>query len=251
LLERLKERGSIPVTHDPIHISFEKWQPAERMMSRLPRVVVPGYPHHIVQRGNRRQQVFFRDQDRRLYLRLLGKYGTAAGIAFWAYCLMDNHVHLIAVPKHVDSFSKGLGKAHWKYTMTINLREDWRGFLWQGRFFSCPLDQPQLLMATKYALFNPVRAGLVEKPEDYRWSSARAHLGEAGDTLISGGDLNAEIVNWRGFLSVSPSESDLKPIRDHTNTGRPLGTETFIHQLEMITGRVLRPQKRGPKPWTF
>jgi len=220
-------------------------------MSRLPRVVVPGYPHHIVQRGNRRQKVFFNDQDRQLYLRLLGKFGAAAGIVFWAYCLMDNHVHLIAVPIYVDSFWRGLGKVHWKYTMSINLREDWKGYLWQGRFFSCPLDRAHLITATKYTLFNPVRAGIVEKPDDYAWSSARAHLGEAGDPLISDGDLSAEIVNWRSFLSTPPSESDLKAIRDHTKTGRPLGGESFVRTLEKITGRELTPQKRGRKPWTF
>jgi putative transposase len=218
-------------------------------MSRLPRVVVPGYPHHIVQRGNRRQTVFFQDQDRRFYLHLLRKYGSDAGITFWAYCLMGNHVHLIAVPRNVDSFSKGLGKAHWKYTMSVNLREDWRGFLWQGRFFSCPLDEHHLITATKYILFNPVRAAIVKRPDEYHWSSARAHLKEADDPLISDGDLSAEIVNWRSFLSVPPLESDMESIREHTKTGRPLGGEAFVRKLEAITGRTLWPQRRGPKPW--
>ena len=90
-------------------------------MSRLPRVVVPGYPHHIVQRGNRRQIVFFQEQDRMFYLRLLRKYGSEAGIDFWSYCLMDNHVHIIAVPKRIDSFSRGLGRAHWKYLSLIHI----------------------------------------------------------------------------------------------------------------------------------
>lgn len=218
-------------------------------MSRLPRVVVPGYPHHIVQRGNRRQRVFFQDQDRRYYLFLLRKYGAAAGIVFWAYCLMENHVHLIAVPLRPESFSRGLGMAHWKYTMSVNLREDWRGFLWQGRFYSCPLDERHLLTATKYVLFNPVRAGLVDRPEDYRWSSARAHLKEADDPLVSDGDLSAAIVNWRSFLSLPPAQSDLEAIRAHTKTGRPLGGDAFLRRLEKITGRELAPRKRGPKPW--
>jgi putative transposase len=163
---------------------------------------------------------------------------------------MDNHVHLIAVPSHVDSFSKGLGKAHWKYTMSVNLREDWKGYLWQGRFFSCPLDGVHLIMATKYVLFNPVRAAIVEKAEDYRWSSARAHLREIDDPLISDSDLSAEIVNWRSFLSAPLSESDLRTMREHTKTGRPLGGKVFIRKLEQITGRTLQPQKRGPKRWT-
>lgn len=218
-------------------------------MSRLPRVVVPGYPHHIVQRGNRRQIVFFQEQDRMFYLRLLRKYGSEAGIDFWSYCLMDNHVHIIAVPKRIDSFSRGLGRAHWKYTLSVNLREDWKGYLWQGRFYSCPLDLPHLLMATKYILFNPVRASVVDKPEDYRWSSARAHLRETYDPLITDADLSAEIVNWRAFLSEPPRKSDLETIRAHTKTGRPLGGEEFIRTLEKITGRTLMPQKRGPKPW--
>src|SRR4030042_452313 len=104
-------------------------------MPRIARVVIPGCPHHIVQRGNRRQRVFFNDDDRIYYLQLLRKYGDLEGIKFWAYCLMENHVHLIAVPSHHQSLFKGLGMAHWKYTLKVNLREDWRGYLWQGRFF--------------------------------------------------------------------------------------------------------------------
>lgn len=220
-------------------------------MSRLPRVVVPGYPHHIVQRGNRRQRVFFQDQDRRYYLVLLRKYGCAAGIVFWAYCLMENHVHLIAVPLRVDSFSRGLGQAHWRYTMSINLREDWRGFLWQGRFFSCPLDERHLITAAKYVLFNPVRAGIVEKPQEYVWSSARAHLKETEDALIDDKNLSAEIGNWRRCLATPPTRQALDSIRVHTKTGRPMGDEAFVRKLETITGRALLPKKRGRKPSSF
>ena len=218
-----------------------------KSVSRIARVVIPDFPHHIVQRGNRRQKVFFSDQDRRFYMRLLRKHGDEAGITYWAYCLMENHVHLVAVPESPESFTKGLGTAHWKYTLSINIREDWRGYLWQGRFFSCPLDGKYLMAAMRYVECNPVRAGLVAKAEDYPWSSARAHVCRQEDPLITRCFVQDEIRDWAGFLSTASPECETINLRNNTMSGRPAGDQEFIERLEKLTGRFLRKMKSGPK----
>ena len=217
-------------------------------MTRIARVVVPGIPHHIVQRGNRRQQVFFSDDDRRFYLRLLKKHAAEAGITYWAYCLMENHVHLIGVPQKQDSFAKGIGTAHRTYTLLINIREDWRGYLWQGRFFSCPLDGPYLLAAIRYVECNPVRAGLVRRAEDYSWSSAAFHVFQRQDPLVERSVVQDEIQDWARYLTVPVSENEMGTLRQNTRTGRPAGDQGFVAKLERATERTLFERKRGPKP---
>ena len=145
-------------------------------MPRLPRLIVPEIPHHITHRGNRRQLVFFSDSDKSLYLRFLMENSKNTGLRYLAYCLMDNHIHLIMIPKDKDEITATLRETHRKYTTIINMREKWKGHLWQGRFGSCPLDERHLYMAVRYIERNPVRAGIVNKAEDFPWSSARGHL---------------------------------------------------------------------------
>jgi len=217
-------------------------------LPRVARIVIPGIPHHIVQRGNRKQPVFFRDEDHNYFLRLLKKYGDREGLSFWAYCLMPNHVHLIAVPRIPDSLREAIGNATWKYAVAINLREDWRGCLWQGRFFSCPMDHPHLMAAVRYIERNPVRAGIVQHAGEYRWSSARTHLHLAKDDLIARSELDDEITDWNSYLSQDESEESLKLLRSHLATGRPQGDAKFIESLERISGRMLRKRRPGPKP---
>ncbi len=217
-------------------------------MPRFARIVIPGIPHHIVQRGNRKQTVFFYDDDRIYFLRLLKKYGNEAGLSFWAYCLMPNHVHLIALPKTPDSLREAIGNATWKYAVAINLREDWRGCLWQGRFYSCPMDHPHLMAAARYIERNPVRAEIVKRAEEYRWSSAKAHLHITKDDLIAKSELDDEITDWKSYLSQDEPEETLKLLRSHLATGRPQGDEKFIEKLEKISGRVLKKKRPGPKP---
>ena len=125
-------------------------------MARMARVVVPGVPHHVVQRGNRRQQTFFSDEDYRYYLGLLSKACDEGEISVWAYCLMPNHVHLIAVPRSATSLASALGDVHRRYTRMVNFRESWRGYLWQGRFSSFPMDDRHVLAAARYILLNPL-----------------------------------------------------------------------------------------------
>jgi putative transposase len=217
-------------------------------VSRIARVVIPGLPHHVVQRGNRRQQVFFCDQDRLFYIRLLKKYGDQESLSYWAYCLMPNHVHLIVVPKTTDGLSEVMAVANRKYALATNLREDWKGCLWQGRFYSCPLDHFHLIAAVRYIERNPVRAGIVRHPADYPWSSATSHIHSTPDMLILKSELTEEISDWDSFLNQEEPEENIKRLRSHLNTGRPLGNDDFIDKVETVTGRKLRRLQPGRKP---
>jgi len=216
-------------------------------MPRLARVVVPGMPHHVTQRGNRRQETFFCDDDYQAYLDLMAEWCGEHKVEVWAYCLMPNHVHLIVVPKSADGLRRAIGEAHRRYTRRVNFREGWRGHLWQGRFASFVLGEPHLLAAARYVELNPVRAGLVTAPSKYRFSSARAHFKGKDDCLVKVAPLLALASNWRRLLTSAASEEQLKAFRRHETTGRPLGDEAFQKRLEKKLGRVLRCQKPGPK----
>ena len=217
-------------------------------MARLARLVIPGMPHHVTQRGNRRQQTFFNDADYAAYLKLMADWCREEAVAIWSYCLMPNHIHLIAVPSSEQGLRWAVGEAHRRYTRRINFREKWRGYLWQGRFASFVMDEPYLLAAVRYVELNPVRAGLVSAAGDWPWSSARAHLSGRDDQLVKVAPLLAMIADWNAFLDSALPEEELRDIRGHNRTGRPLGDETFLEHLEQIVGRVVKPQKRGPKP---
>jgi len=216
-------------------------------MARIGRVVATGLPHHIIQRGNRRQQAFFTDEDYEEYISLMSEWCRQCNIEIWAYCLMPNHVHLIAVPSSEESLRKAIGEAHRRYTRYINFLKGWRGYLWQGRFSSYPMDESYLLAAARYIEFNPVRSGLAEKPGDYRWSSAAAHLAGADDRLVKVSPLLEIVGNWGDFLSEDIAEEEVNELRRHERSGRPLGSESFIERVEKRLGRILRPQKPGPK----
>ena len=204
-------------------------------------------PHHITQRGNRRQPTFFCDEDYAAYLELMAEWCQKCRVQIWAYCLMPNHVHLIAVPGSADGLRRGIGEAHRRYTRRVNFREGWRGYLWQGRFASFVMDEPYLLAAARYVELNPVRAGLAAAPRDYAWSSARAHLKRRDDCLVKVSPLLEIAGNWRRLLSGAVSEAELEQFREHERTGRVLGDEGFQKRLEKKLGRVLRRQKPGPK----
>ena len=216
-------------------------------MARLPRVVVPGYPHHVIQRGNRRQATFFCDKDYRAYIKLIAAAKGDAGVSILAYCLMPNHVHIVAVPETTESLADLFKEAHRRYTRRINLREDWRGHLWQERFHSYVMDETHLVAAVRYIELNPVRAGLCKQPDDWHWSSVHAHLAARDDTLTNTGPMLERISNWRSYLSCANSDETLQKLRQHAHTGRPLGSDEFIANLEAISGRLLRPKKPGRK----
>ena len=216
-------------------------------MARLARVVLPGYPHHVTQRGNRRQDVFFQDGDYEYYLELLKTWCHSEGIDIWAYCLMTNHVHLIVTPKKRSNFAKAVGETHRRYTRRINDREGWTGYLWQGRFASYPMDKRHLLKAAAYVELNPVKAGMVKKAQDYRWSSARAHLsGIDKQGIIQPEKLLSLTGDWQDYLKQAQADTT-NEFQQHERTGRPLGTERFIERAERLLGRELKKKKPGPK----
>jgi len=214
-------------------------------MGRIARVVIPGSPHHVIQRGNRSQVVFFREDDKRQYLNLLNYHCKMEEIEIWCYCVMDNHVHLVAVPLKKESLSKAIGETNKKYSWLINIRNNWKGHLWQCRFSSYPMDEKYVYQVVKYVERNPVRAGIVKKAEDYEYSSARAHVFHMEDKILTEFYLCSEIEDWQAYLQVVDKKEDLAEFRKHERTGRPLGGEAFVTKLEQITGRSLRIKKAG------
>jgi putative transposase len=216
------------------------------IMARIARVVVPGYPHHVTQRGSRRQPTFFHEEDYQRYLQLMAEWCKRHGVAVWAYCLMPNHVHLITVPSTPDGLARAVGQAHRQYALIINQREEWSGHLWQERFSSFVMDEAYLLAAVRYVELNPVRAGLVSRPEDYPWSSARAHLMNKGDALVDVQPMLERVPAWREFLAVE-DENVEERMQTHAKTGRPAACEEFVLGLEKMLGRPMRPMKVGRK----
>ena len=231
-------------------IDFSKRWVYNLCMPRIARVVVPGIPHHVTQRGNRRLPTFFSDQDYKRYLAIMAELCAKWDVEIWAYCLMPNHVHLIAVPETKDGLAGAIGEAHRRYTWQINSREGWSGFLWQGRFASFPMDETHLYLATRYVELNPVRAGLVNQAWQYHWSSAPAHVTGRDDRLVCVEPLLNRFGDWKKYLELDIATEDSDKIKSHIRSGAPLGNEGFISELEEKFDLDLRPQKRGPKgPW--
>jgi len=243
LLGNWRNKGEIEISEIRGHNTQLCYPPA---MARLARVVLPGYPHHITQRGNRRQDVFFNDSDYEYYLELLRQWCAYEGIEIWAYCLMTNHVHLIVKPKKKSNLSKAIGEVHRRYTRMINLRESWKGYLWQGRFASYPMDKNWLLKAAAYVELNPVKAGMVKNAWDYRWSSVHAHLAEKDSRgIIRPERLLSLAGDWKTYLK--GAQVTAIQFEQHERTGRPLGKERFIEKAERLLQRDLKKKKPGPK----
>lgn len=213
----------------------------------MARVVAPGIPHHITQRGNRRMETFFSDSDYREYLYLMAEWCNRCKVDIWAYCLMPNHVHLIAVPETEYGLRRGIGEAHRRYTRYINFQKSWKGHLWQGRFASFPMDEYYTLATARYIELNPVKAGMVKRAEQYRWSSAKAHLFKEDDILVKASPLLDINPDWVELLLSTSSDEEHETLKSHERTGRPLGPETFVERLEKLTSRTLKRQKPGPK----
>ncbi len=215
-------------------------------MPRKPRIVAPHYPHHITQRGNYRQNVFQEDGDRAQYLAWVEEYSVKYNLKIWAYCLMSNHVHFIAVPLDSSALSRTFNQAHMRYAQYFNRKNGWTGHLWQGRFFSCCLNEPHLWAAVKYVENNPVRAGLVEKAEDYPWSSAPFHIKGTGNSLLADDlPLLGEIPDWRSFLARPLEKNSLDTIRANTRSGRPAGDDSFVGKLESLLGITIHTKPPG------
>ncbi len=215
-------------------------------MPRMARVVVPGVPHHITQRGNRRENIFFVKSDYRRYLRLLGEYVEDRGFDVLAYCLMPNHVHLVAVPHDEGSLAAVLKPVHLRYAQHVNRSQSYSGRVWQGRFYSCPLDGGHTAAAIRYVECNPVRAGLASRATSYEWSSAAAHAGMRRDRLLATGiESWVPVEDWSEWLKEAEPDELPEQLRLHTRTGRPLGDKGFVQELEKLSGRRLHALPRG------
>jgi len=219
-------------------------------MTRIARVAIPDVVYHITQRGNNRQDVFFVDDDRRVYLELLAKESERHALTVLGYCLMTNHVHLVAVPHREQSLAKAIGRTHWRYTRYVNRLHRRSGHLWQNRFYSCGLDEVHTVAAMRYVEQNPVRAKMVRKPWRYRWSSASAHVGDKDGVAVLDveawrKDWDWSPRRWRRMLEEGLGEQTVAHLRRQTHRGRPLGSDSFVSKLERRLGRRLRPLPIG------
>jgi putative transposase len=216
-------------------------------MPRIARIIAAGYPHHITQRGNNRATVFFDDEDRQTYLNLLLKYTRTYDVAIWAYCLMSNHVHLLAVPDTDTGLARGIGLTNMLYTQYLNRKLTQSGRIWQNRFFSCIVESNQYLWAVaRYIERNPVKVGMAAAAPDYRWSSAAAHVTGSSDPLLADESWLAadERNGYAEFLGMEDEEMN-DDIRRATRTGRPFGSEQFIDRMEFSLNQRLRPGSPG------
>ncbi len=210
-------------------------------MLRIARVVAKGYPHHVTQRGNYRQPVFEEENDYIQYLEWLKDYGKKYSLEIWAYCLMSKHVHFVCVPEQEDSLARTFNTLHMRYSQYFNQKKKLKGHLWQGRFYSCILDEKHLYAAVRYVETNHVRAGIVRKPQRYKWSSARSHVNRMGDPVLSQGCyLEKEIEDWWEYLRGKADEQIIRNIMKSSMTGRPRGDDRFMKKLERLFGRRLR-----------
>ena len=214
-------------------------------MPRMSRLIVPGFPHHVTQRGVRSMDIFPDDDARLAYLQFLSEEAGRSGVQFLSWCLMTNHVHFIAIPNDSSSLARAFGEAHRRYTRMRNFQEGVRGYLFQGRFGSCVLDEKHLVAAARYVERNPVKAGMVSHPGDYQWSSARFHLGiTETDMMIADRTMLGLVSDWENLLS-SENEEDSERLRLSTRTGRPAGNNDFAEKVENLTGRDPRPRRPG------
>jgi putative transposase len=217
-------------------------------MARLARIIIPGVPHHVTQRGNGRQQTFFDKVDYILYRDLLKEHAAANGVAVWSWVLMPNHVHLILVPEHEDSLRACLSKVHRAYAGHIHAREQRTGHFWQGRFGCVAMDEAHVMAAIPYVALNPVRAGLVKRAAQWKWSSVHAHLDPAkGDGLTDITPVLERVGNFAGLLRAGEDEALSMALRRAETVGRPLGDDAFMAHIEARSGRDVRAGKRGPR----
>ena len=217
-------------------------------MARLARIVIPHHPHHVTQRGNGRARTFFDDGDYALYRDLLAENCRAADVEIWAWCLMPNHVHLILVPSDADGLRRALARVHRSYAGAIQARRKRSGHFWQGRSGAVAMDEEHLMAALRYVSLNPVRARLVERAQDWRWSSASAHLRGKDDGLTALAPISDRVPRFADLLASEPEHDLFGHLRAAESIGRPLGDDRFLSRIERRTKRVLKPAKRGPKP---
>ena len=217
-------------------------------MTRLTRIVVPDLPHHVTQRGNRRQVLFVEPGDYALYRDLMAERCRANGVACWAYGLMPNHVHLILTPTTPDGLARAVGEAHRRYTAFFNARARVTGHLFQGRFASRTMDEPHLIAAARYLAVNPVKARRVEAPAQWPHANVRARLAGRNDRLVMVAPLRERVARFADLWEAAKGEDRSAAFDAPGFNGRPLGSAEFVAGLEAKLGHSLSPGKRGPKP---
>lgn len=219
-------------------------------MPRRARIEVAGIPFHITHRGVNRCAVFVDDDDRRHYLNLLRRHATQQELRIHAYVLMSNHVHLLTSSDHVGATSAMMHRLGSNYVAAFNGRHRRTGTLWEGRFKSCPVACDRYLLAVhRYIELNPIRAALVDKPEDYVWSSARGNLGVRDDALVTTHpvfqSLASDPQGYRQWLDAGVDEAELAGIRLHIRQERALGDRRFQAMLEQTLGRPVAARPPG------
>ncbi|MFO1014137.1 MAG: transposase [Caulobacteraceae bacterium] len=216
-------------------------------MARLARIVVPGLPHHVTARGNRREPIFFEAGDQELYLDILAEETAKHDVAVWAYCLMPNHVHLILCPATAEGLARAIGQAHRRWANFINMRGRWRGHLFDSRYASVAMDERHVLAAVRYVALNPVRARLALKATDWPWSSVHAHLKAEDDGLVVTAPVLARTPDFAALITGDPDDKAFTAIRAAERTGRPLGPREFVEDLERLLGRPIARRAAGRK----
>ncbi|MBN1916865.1 MAG: transposase [Verrucomicrobia bacterium] len=218
-------------------------------MTRMARLVMPGFPHHITQRGNNGQDVFVTNADWRAYLGLLRRWSTQFGLRIMGYCLMTNHVHIVGIPSEAQTLARVMGRTSFLHAQNINRLHGRTGHLWQSRYYSCPMDESHTWTALCYVEQNPVRAGLVQEASRYTWSSAALHCGERlGDANWLDLDMWAKTwtpAQWREILQRPEDKERARQFRRSTRAGRPLADDAFIANVEATFGLRLRIPPAG------
>jgi putative transposase len=216
-------------------------------MARQARIIIPQYPHHIAQRGNKGQPVFFEKEDYQTYFNLLSEQIGAFELGLYSYCLMPNQIHLLAEPQNNISLSRAIGETNRQYTRYINQKKGTSGNLFQNRFFSYPMDEQHSLRAARFIEILPLTAGITPKPQNYLWSSAKYRIKNLENVQLKPFRNFHMAQNWEEFLARPVDEEEMTLIQTHLQTGRPRGSSLFLDSVEQMVGRPVRPMKRGRK----
>jgi putative transposase len=223
-------------------------------MARQPRLSIAGYPHHIIQRGNNRQAIFHTDEDRKAYLAWLSEYSRRFEIAIHAFVLMDNHTHLLLTPKTEQSLSKFMQAVGQRYTQSYNYFHKHTGTVWEGRYKSTVVQSERyLLTCMTYIDLNPVRAGIVNDPADYAWSTYRHYAGQQTQPLVTPHQLIWTLGNtpfsrekaYRELVHAGLSQDQQKILTDSAFKGWALGDDAFTAQIQAATHRRVSKQNAG------
>lgn len=226
-------------------------------MARLPRLTIPHYPHHIIQRGNNRQAIFGTTADYELLLGLIDEHARKQHVAVHGYVLMSNHFHLLATPETEEGIPQMMQAVGRRYVRNFNLRHARTGTLWEGRYKSTLIQAERYLLACMvYMDLNPVRAGMVQDPAEYRWSSHLHYIGRRSDKLITPHPLYWELGNtpfardeaYGALVRAGISESEKQALTDSTLRGWALGEPDYVAELQRRTERRVTPGHAGRPP---